>query len=299
MLRLVLRRRRDLRLQALVQERHVVPHLLRLTIDVVLGDDPLAHQAIRPQLPHALLGLDLRVHLRLRVRGLVGLVVPEAAVADQVDQHVVTELLAKRERQAHRADARRHVVGVDVDDWHVEALGQVRCPARRARVVGVGREADLVVRDQVHRAADLVAVERLQVERLRDDPLGGERRVAVDHDRDRRVGLLVGVRSFARGLGRARRALDNRRDVLEMAGVGLEVDADRSALGQLVGPLRAVVVLHVAGAALRDRRHRLQRRGALELREDRVVGASQVVREHVQAPAVGHADHHLLPAVGR
>ena len=65
------------------------------------------------------------VHLRLRVGGLVGLVVPEAPVADQVDQHVVPELLAERNRQAHRAHAGRHVVGVDVDDRHVEALGQI------------------------------------------------------------------------------------------------------------------------------------------------------------------------------
>ena len=86
---------------------------------------------------------------------------PEAPVADQIDQHVVAELLAEREREPHGADTGGHVVGVDVDDRHVEALRQIRGPARRARVVGVGREADLVVRDQVHGAADLVAVERL------------------------------------------------------------------------------------------------------------------------------------------
>ena len=67
--------------------------------------------------------------------------------------------------------------------------------------------------------------------------------------------------------------------------------------GQLVGALRAVVVLDVAGAALRDRRHRLERRGALELGEDRVVGAAEVVREHVQPAAVGHPDDDLLAAV--
>ena len=289
----------DLRLQPLVQQRQVVPHLLRLALDLLLGDHAFGDQPVRPQLGDALLGLDLRVHLRLRVGGLVGLVVAEAAVADQVDQDVVAELLAEGEREPHGAHAGGHVVGVDVDDRHVEALRQVRGPARRAGVVGVGREADLVVRDDVHRAADLVAVERLQVERLRDDALGRERRVAVDHDRHRRVRVLVGVRALARGLRRARGALDDRRDVLQVARVGLEVDADRAAVGQLVGALRAVVVLDVAGAALRDRRHRLERRGALELGEDRVVGAAEVVGEHVQPAAVRHADDDLLPAVRR
>ena len=295
----VLGRGGDLRLQALVQERQVVPHALRLLVDLLLGDDAVGHEPLGPQLRDAFLRLDRRVHLRLGVGGLVGLVVSEAPVADQVDQHVVAELLAEGEREPHGADAGGHVVGVDVDDRHVEALRQIRGPARRARVVGVGREADLVVRDQVHRAADLVAVERLQVERLRDHALGGEGGVAVDHDRHRRVGVLVGVRSLARGLRRARGALDDRRDVLQVARVGLEVHLDALAVGQLVGALGAVVVLHVARAPLRDRRHRLERRGALELGEDRVVGAAEVVREHVQAPAVGHPDHDLLAAVDR
>ena len=120
----------------------------------------------------------------------------------------------------------------------------------------------------------------------------------MDHDRHRRVRVLVGAGSAPGGLRGARGALDDRRDELQVARVGLEVDADRAAVGQLVGALGAVVVLDVARAALRDRRHDLERRGALELGEDRVVGAAEVVGEHVQPAAVGHADHDLLAAVG-
>src|ERR1035437_4141345 len=54
-----------------------------------------------------------------------------------------------------------------------------------------------------------------------------------------------GMRAVAGGLRGARGALDDRRDELEVAGVGLEVDADGAAAGQLVGALRAVVVLDV------------------------------------------------------
>ncbi len=242
--------------------------------------------------------LDLCVHLGLGVGGLVGLVVAEAAVADQVDQDVVAELLAEREGEADGADAGGDVVGVDVDDRDVEALREVRGPARGAGVVGVGGEADLVVGDEVDGAADLVAVERLQVERLGDDPLGGERGVAVDRDRDGGVGVLVGVGPLAGGLGGAGGALDDGGDVLEVGGVGLEVDVDRVPVGELVGAVGAVVVLDVAGAPLGDRGDGLERRGALELGEDRVVGPAEVVREHVQAPAVGHPDHYLAAAVG-
>ena len=290
--------------QPLVLERQVVPDFLSQPIDFLARDRAVLHELVRPQLPHAWMRLDLRVHLGLRVGGLVGLVVAVAAVADEVDEHVMAELLAEGEGEPHRAHARRDVVGVDVDDRHVEALREVRCPARRASVVGVGGEADLVVHDEVNRAADLVAVERLQVERLGDDALRREGRVAVDHDRDRRVGVLDGVRPVAHRLGRARCARDDGDDVLEVAGVGLELDLDALAVRQLVVAAEAVVILDVAGAALRDRRDglehvRLDRGGALELREDRVVGAAEVVREHVQTAAVRHPDEHAVRAVRR
>src|SRR4029453_8613530 len=100
--------------------------------------------------------------------------------------------------------ARRDVVGVDVDDRDVEALREVRGPARGARVVRVGREADLVVLDQVQRAADRVAVEPLEGEPLRYDALARERGVAVQDPRDRGVVVEVRVRTLARRLDRAR-----------------------------------------------------------------------------------------------
>ena len=46
----VLGGRGDLRLQPLVQERQVVPHLLRLALDLLLRDDALGDQAVGPQL---------------------------------------------------------------------------------------------------------------------------------------------------------------------------------------------------------------------------------------------------------
>ena len=44
--------------------------------------------------------VDELVHLRLRERGLVALVVAVAAVADQVDDDVLVERLAELEREA-------------------------------------------------------------------------------------------------------------------------------------------------------------------------------------------------------
>ena len=275
----------------------VVPDLGGDAVRLVLGERPLLHERARVELADGLLGLDLGRHLRLRVGRLVGLVVAVAAVADQVDQDVVAELLAEREREPDRGDAGGDVVGVDVEDRDVEALGEVRGPARGARVVRVGGEADLVVGDQVQRAADGVAVQRLQVERLRDDALAREGRVAVQDDRHRGVGVQRRVGALARGLHRARGALDDRPDVLEVRRVGLQPHQHALLVAALVGALGAVVVLDVARAALRDRGHGLDRGRALELAEDRLVRAAQVVGEHVQPAAVGHADDDLARAL--
>ncbi len=287
----------DAPLEVLVLERERLPDGLGHLVGLGPGDRAALDQRVGVELAHRRVALDLRVHLGLGVGGLVGLVVAEAAVADQVDQHVVAELLAEGEGQAHGGDAALDVVGVDVDDRDVVALGHVGGPPGRAGVLGIGGEADLVVLDQVDGAADAVAVDRLQVERLGDHALAGEGGVAVQDDRHGGVRVLVGVRALAARLDRARGAVDDRRDELEVARVALQADADRLAVAEVVVALGAVVVLDVAGAALGDRRDGLERGGALELGEDRVVRPAEVVGEHVEPAAVGHADHDLAGAL--
>ena len=106
----------------------------------------------------------------------------EPPVADEVDDGVMPELGPVGEREADCTDRRLGVVGVDVDDRHVEALREVARVAGRPALGRIGRESDLVVRDQVERAAGRVTLEALQVERLRHDSLAREGSVAVDED---------------------------------------------------------------------------------------------------------------------
>ena len=111
---------------------HAVGHLGRF----LLGDDALLDQLLGEQLAHRRMLLDHLVHLRLGVGRLVGLVVTEAAVTDQVDQHVMPELLAEREGQANGRDAGGDIVAVDVNDRNVVALGEIRGPGRGAASSG-------------------------------------------------------------------------------------------------------------------------------------------------------------------
>jgi hypothetical protein len=73
--------------------------------------------------------LDSGIELRLRVERLVGFVMAEAAVADQVNHDVVAELLTEGESKPDCVDARLDVVRVDVNHRYVKALGDIRRPA--------------------------------------------------------------------------------------------------------------------------------------------------------------------------
>ena len=105
-----------------------------------------------------------------------------APVADEVDHHVLVEGLAKPEGQAGGPGAGLGIVAVHVEDGRLDHLGHVGRVHRGPRRLGGGGEPELVVDDHVHRAADAVARESREVERLGHHALAGEGRVAVDED---------------------------------------------------------------------------------------------------------------------
>ena len=195
-------------------------------LGLVGGDRALLDEARRIDGAHRRLSLDPLDHQRLRVRRVVLLVVAEAPVADEVDHEVVAELRPVGERQPHGRQRRLGIVGVDVHDRHVESLGQVARVAGRAALGRIGRVADLVVRDQVERAARRVALERLQVQRLGDDALPRERRVAVNQDGQRDGRIVDAGTDGAVGLLGPGATLDDGVGRLEVARIGDDRDVD-------------------------------------------------------------------------
>ena len=132
---------------------------------------------------------DGLVHHRLGERGLVPLVVAVAAVADEVDQEVAPEALAVFPGKAGRLEAGHRIVGIDVHDGNLEPAGDAARVTGAVGLVGCGREAELVVRDDVNRAARIVAGEAGQVQRFRHDALAGERGITVNQDRQRHAAI--------------------------------------------------------------------------------------------------------------
>ena len=285
------------RAQVVVRLAQRVDRLLEELARLFLRQHARLDEASRVRLPHRLLALDLLRHQRLRVRGLVLLVVPEAPVPDEVYDEVVAELLPVGERKPDRRQRSLGIVGVHMDDWHVEAFREVARVAGRAPLGWVGREPDLVVGDDVERPAGGVAVDRVEVERLGDDALASERRVAVDEDRerDRRVVDAAGARPIR--LLRPRMALDDGVDRLQVARVRGEghLDVAGAGLPRLGG---GEVVLDIARSALRIGDEGVDGALALELAQDRGVRAADRVREHVEPPAMCDPDHDLVRAPG-
>ncbi len=291
----LLRRLAERRLQPVVSSAQQPLDLGDESGRLVRGQNALLDQLPLVQLPNRRMRVDLLDHQRLRVGGLVLLVVTEAAVADEIDQDVLAEAAPVGHRQPHGGERRLRVVGVDVDDRNVEALGEVRRVARRAPLVRIGGEPDLVVRDQVERAAGRVAREIVEVEGLRDDPLPRERGVAVQQDRQRHRGVVRAVPGRAIGLLGPSPALDHRVDGLEVARIRNQAHA-HLAVGRRARPVRREVVLHVAGPAFGIEGDSLDRPLAFELAQDVLVGHADRVGEHVQATAVRHPEDDLVRA---
>ena len=232
---------------------------------------------------------DGLVHDGLGEAGLVGLVVPQLAVAPHVDDDVPVEGLAEVDRQIDRLGQRLGVLAVDVDDRDGQHPGDVGGVVGGIGVARAGGEADLVVDDDVHGAAHVVGVEPRHVERLGHHALAGEGGVAVEQD-----GQAVGAPAVADAvLLAAHAALHDGVDPLEVAGVEGQRDVHPARRGHPVARV-AQVVLDVAA------RVAAQVGGAVEeLGEDLGGRLAQHVGQHVEAPAVGHADDDLGDAGAR
>ncbi len=283
-------------IERVVHALHAVEPEVRERLRAPALDDAARFERPRPEIAHGRVLADLAIQHRLRERRLVALVVAVAPVADEIDQHVAAELHAVRERQPRGRHTRLRIVGVHVHDRNLEAAREAARVERAGRVRRIGREPDLIVRDDVDRAAGRVAVEPVKIQRLGHDALAGERRVAVDEDRQHRIRIEGRRPGLGRiGARRARHALEHGIDRLEMARVRRHRNHELDAFSAGNGPRRAKVVLDVA-APLNAFVAELTADRILELREDLVVGLAEHVRHHVQAPAMRHADERLPDA---
>ena len=270
-------------------------------VDGGLVDHAFSDQPFGIDLARRLQGADLRIHQRLGEGRIVTLVVAEAAVAEHVHHHILVEFLPELRRHLGGEDHRFRIVAVDVEDRGLDHQGHVRRIGRGAAVPRAGREADLVVDDEMHRPAGAVTLQPHQGEAFGHHALAGEGGIAVDqqgHDLGavESPGLLgpagIGGANI-KGLFRPRLAQHHRIDDLEVRRVGGQGQVDVVAVERPVrrGP-------HVVFDVARTLDVRGHGRAALEFVEDGAIGFAHHRRQGVQPPAVGHAQHDLVDAEG-
>ncbi len=258
-------------------------------VDFALGDDAFSRKFLAVDFERGRMRADLLVHQRLGERRLVAFVMAEAPVAEHVDHDRPLEFLPVFGRHLGGEHHRLRIVAVDVEDQRLDHLGDVGRIRRRARITRISREADLVVDDEVQRAAGAVALQVGKAEAFRHHALPGESRVAVDQQRHHHGALVrLGVVLVLLGAHLAER---HRVDDLEVRWVRRQRQMHLIAVELAIGR-RAEMVLHVAGAFDFVGR----RRAALEFVEQRAVRLAHHLGENVQAAAVRHADADFLDA---
>ena len=242
-------------------------------------------------------GLERRARLlhavveeRLREHRLVCLVVAVLPVAPHLDDDVVAERLAPVDRKLRGPRARLGVVAVHMEHGTFEALRAVGAVVAAEGVARIGGEADLVVDDHMDRAADGVAVEVHHVEALGHDALTRERSVAVDEDRHDHLALGVAHQALLAAAAAHHDAVHE----LEVRRVRRKHHAELlPRRGRLLVRV-AHVVLHIAAARRERGRPRL-----VKLCEDLLQVLADDVREHIETPAVRHAERELTDAERR
>ncbi len=194
--------------------------------------------------------------------------------------------VAELEREADRADRGFGIVAVHVENRRLHRLRDVGRVHGRAGEAGRGRETDLVVDDDVHRAADVVARKLGKVERLGDDTLARERGVAV-HEHGQHAVVVDVAEPILLG---ARHALGDRVDRFEVTRVRGERDRrstrPMSEVNLPVAPTWYFTSPEPCGTF-----------GSSSPSNSRKICSYDLpthVREHVEPAAVRHAHHDLF-----
>ena len=128
-------------------------------LDFAFGDQAVLDQPFGVEGQRRFVGLDPLVHHRIGEHRFVAFVVTEAAVAEDVDHDVLAEFLAELGGNLGRMNDGLRVVTVDVEDRCLDHQGDVRRIRRGAREVRRGGEADLVVHNDMDRAAGFVPLQ--------------------------------------------------------------------------------------------------------------------------------------------
>mmetsp|Transcript_20431 Transcript_20431/g.40847 ORF Transcript_20431/g.40847 Transcript_20431/m.40847 type:complete len:841 (-) Transcript_20431:60-2582(-) len=299
----------------LVEPLHELTDLVALP----LGEGPLVDEVLLEHLEGGGVGTDLLVEERLRKGGVVHLVVSVPSVAHHVDNDIHPPLVSVLHGHLHGGGHRQRIVTVAVEDGTVEGLPEIAGVGRGPGIDRIGREAHLVVHNNVDSTSHVEILYPRHLHGLVDDPLSGKGGVPVQQDGHDGAHILRPVPAVE--LFGARLPHHHGIDALEVGGIGeqTEVDPPSVRIGAVHGGAQVVLdvpahppaeVVLVLGVVV----HVVVR--PPELVEDERHGLAHDVGQHVEPAPVRHPDdegvraelrgavhrhlearHHRLPAV--
>src|SRR5579875_212425 len=164
---------------------------------------------------------DLLIHDRLGERGFITLVMSPAPVANQVDQDILMEPVAVSMRYTHSCESSFRVIGIHMNNGHLESFGQIACEERRATIFRFGCKSELVVQNDMDGSTYPVAAQLSEIQRLSDNALAGESRITMNENRQGAIYAQfwsAGVIAFF--LRCSRHAFYNWIDVFQVPGIG-------------------------------------------------------------------------------
>ena len=89
------------------------------------SEQTLSNQTLGVEVASSLLYLDLAIHHRLGCRRLIGFVMTPAAIADQIDHHILAKSFAVIHSQLTGEYNRLRIITIDVQDWCANQLGNI------------------------------------------------------------------------------------------------------------------------------------------------------------------------------
>src|SRR5258708_21997010 len=102
-----------------------------------------------------------------------------SAIAEKIYDDIAVKRLAEIESQLGDVDGGLRIFAIDMEDRHLKHFGDVGAVSCRAGVARPGREANLIVNDNVHRTAGCIAGQLGQVQRLGNPSLPRESGIAM------------------------------------------------------------------------------------------------------------------------
>lgn len=264
------------------------PNPLLVLINVLLGEGAVLKELVGIDVDLWLVGLDALVHQWLGEGWLISLVMAVLSVADQVDNDIRAELSAPiGSKLANEVDS-LDIIGVDVEDWSINGLGDIGTVGGGAGETWVSGETNLVVDDQVDSSAGRVGWETVESETLVDDTLAGESCITVEEDGHSSgvVLLIVVVVLDSAGLSENDWVLS-----LQMRWVGDQRKLDTFSGWSGALEVHSQVVLDISGSLI------LSSDRAGKLGEDGLIWLADNVGEDVKTSTMWHTDNNILDTV--